>query len=88
MSAARRAAASTSEEPQAWPTRPVRIVDGPLTGVEGILVSSNPRKGRLVVSVEILQRSVAVEIETTQVRPLAASVVTGVTGVTLMRGSA
>jgi transcription antitermination factor NusG len=65
--------------------QPVRIVDGPLTGVEGILVSINPRKGLLVVSVEILQRSVAVEIETTQVRPLAASVVTAVN---LMRGSA
>ena len=59
--------------------QPVRIIHGPLTGVEGLLVSSNPRKGLLVVSVELLHRSVAVEIESTQVQPLAAA---------LMRGSA
>jgi hypothetical protein len=40
----------------------VRVKDGPLTGVEGIL----PRfrgKCRVVLSVELIQRSIAVEIE-------------------------
>jgi transcription antitermination factor NusG len=63
----------------------VRIVHGPLTGVEGLLVSSNPRKGLLVVSVELLQRSVAVEVESTQVQPTATS---AAAGPLLMRGSA
>jgi transcription antitermination factor NusG len=40
----------------------MRITQGPLTGVEGILVQSNPTKGLLVLSVELLQRSVAVEV--------------------------
>jgi transcription antitermination factor NusG len=48
----------------------VRITDGPLTGVEGILISTKPQKGLLVVSIELLQRSVAVEVESTQVRPV------------------
>jgi transcription antitermination factor NusG len=47
----------------------VRITAGPLEGVEGILVSTKPQKGLLVVSVELLQRSVAVEVDCTQVRP-------------------
>jgi transcriptional antiterminator NusG len=47
----------------------VRITDGPLAGVEGVLVQSKPRKGLLVVSVDLLQRSVAVEIEGTDVVP-------------------
>jgi transcription antitermination factor NusG len=42
--------------------RRVRITHGPLTGVEGILVQSKPGKGLLVLSVELLQRSVAVEV--------------------------
>ena len=50
----------------------VRIIQGPLAGVEGILVHSNPHKGLLVVSVELLQRSVAVEVDCTFVAPAAA----------------
>jgi transcription antitermination factor NusG len=42
----------------------VRIVDGPLAGVEGILVSEKSGV-RVVVSVEVLQRSIAVEIDRT-----------------------
>jgi hypothetical protein len=38
-------------------------------GVEGILVHDNPHKGLLVVSVELLQRSVAVEVDCTFVAP-------------------
>jgi len=43
----------------------VRITDGPLADVEGILVRGNPKKGVLVVSVELLQRSVGVHIDCT-----------------------
>lgn len=47
----------------------VRIQYGPLSGLEGILVEF--RRGfRLVVSVPLLQRSVAAEIEGDWVRPL------------------
>ena len=47
----------------------VRIEEGSLSGIEGYLVSI---KGddRLVLSVELLQRSVAVHIDRTAVRPL------------------
>jgi transcriptional antiterminator NusG len=41
----------------------VRITQGPLRGVEGILVQSRPTKGLLILSVDLLQRSVAVEID-------------------------
>jgi transcription antitermination factor NusG len=47
----------------------VRITDGPLAGLEGFLLSTKPQKGLFVVSVELLQRSVAVEVDCTQVRP-------------------
>jgi transcription termination/antitermination protein NusG len=53
--------------------QPVRISDGPLTGVTGILISTNPHKGLLVVSVDLLQRSVAVEVESTQVQPVSSA---------------
>jgi len=48
----------------------VRIVQGPMMDVEGILVRTKPGKGLLVVSVELLRRSVAVEIDCTLVRPV------------------
>jgi transcription antitermination factor NusG len=41
----------------------VRIIQGPLRGVEGILVESKPTKGLLILSVDLLQRSIAVEID-------------------------
>jgi transcription antitermination factor NusG len=53
----------------------VRITQGPLAGVQGILVHNNPRKGLLVVSVELLQRSVAVEVDCTFVVPVGGAVV-------------
>lgn len=40
----------------------VRIVAGPLAGVRGIFLRSKPGKGLLVLSVHLLQRSVAVEV--------------------------
>lgn len=47
----------------------VLIEEGPLAGIEGI-VSSTKKEWRLVVSVTMLQRSVAVEIDRAWVRPL------------------
>lgn len=41
----------------------VRITHGPLTGIEGILLQSKPAKGLLILSVDLLQRSVAVEVD-------------------------
>jgi transcription antitermination factor NusG len=40
----------------------VRITHGPLAGMEGILGQSKPAKGLLVLSVERLQRSIAVRV--------------------------
>jgi transcriptional antiterminator NusG len=45
----------------------VRITHGPLTGVEGILVQSKLNKGLLVLSIDLLRRSVAVEVDATAV---------------------
>jgi transcription antitermination factor NusG len=53
-------------EAEPWPYMPVgrrvSIVKGPLAGIEGILVESKTRN-RVVVSVHLLQQSVAVEID-------------------------
>ena len=48
----------------------VRVVNGPLTGVEGILIKTKPNKDRLVISVDLLQESVSVEMENLDVEPL------------------
>jgi transcription antitermination factor NusG len=45
----------------------VRVRRGLLYGVEGILVGGKPNKGRLVLSVELLQQSVAVEVNCSDV---------------------
>ena len=45
----------------------VRIARGPLTDVEGIFLRGNPKKGLLVISIEMLRRSVAVEVDCTMV---------------------
>lgn len=47
----------------------VRVTQGLLSDVEGILLRSKPNKGLLVISVDLLQRSVAVEIDSTLVVP-------------------
>jgi transcription antitermination factor NusG len=47
----------------------VRITDGPLKGVEGLLAQNKEKKGLLVLSVELLQRSVAVQIDCSYVVP-------------------
>lgn len=41
----------------------VRVRHGPLAGLEGILVRFKPKKDLVVVSVGLLQRSVAVEVD-------------------------
>ena len=45
----------------------VRITSGPLAGTEGIFMYHRPEKGLLVVSVDLLQRSIAVEIDCSMV---------------------
>lgn len=45
----------------------VRVTRGPLANVEGILVRMKPGKGLLVLSVNFLRRSVAVEVDCTAV---------------------
>ena len=47
----------------------VRVAEGPLAGLEGLLVEVRKQQ-RLVVSVSLLKRSVAVEIDRHWVRPL------------------
>ena len=47
----------------------VRVLAGPLEGVEGMFVHDKPSKGRLVVSVEMLGRSIAVEMDAGDVEP-------------------
>ncbi len=51
------------------PGSPVVVERGPLAGVEGVVLDAG-RKFRLIVSVPMLQRAVAVEIEREWVRPL------------------
>lgn len=49
----------------------VHVVRGPLSGCMGILLRHNPKKGRLVVSVDIICRSVSVELDVEDVEPIA-----------------
>ncbi|MFH1597216.1 MAG: UpxY family transcription antiterminator [Pseudomonadota bacterium] len=41
----------------------VRVLDGPLAGVVGVILGRKEKKRRLIVSVELFQRSVAVELD-------------------------
>jgi transcription antitermination factor NusG len=52
----------------------VRITDGPLSNLTGILVQRKPTRGHLVISVDLLRRSVAVEVDCTQVEPIGSDV--------------
>jgi len=47
----------------------VRIVGGPLTGLEGLLVRAHHARSLFVVSVGLLQRAVAVEVDAALVEP-------------------
>ena len=46
---------------------PAKIVDGPFTGIEGIVISSDINKELFVVSIELLQRAVAIKLEGFQI---------------------
>lgn len=48
----------------------VRITSGPLAGVEGTMLKADAGKGLLVLSVNLLQRSVAVQVDCTSVTPI------------------
>jgi transcriptional antiterminator NusG len=45
----------------------VRVTTGPLSGAEGYFVQDHPSKGRLVVSIGLLGRGIAVELDCTSV---------------------
>ena len=49
----------------------VRITAGALAGAQGYFVRSKPQRGLLVISIDLLQRSVAVEIDCAAVEPAA-----------------
>jgi transcriptional antiterminator NusG len=48
----------------------VRVVEGPLKGCEGFLLKIKEGKEKLIISVDLLQRSVAVEIDGASVEPV------------------
>lgn len=48
----------------------VRVVNGPLIGIEGILLKTQSQKHRLVLSVDIMKESVSVEIDELDVEPI------------------
>jgi transcription antitermination factor NusG len=48
----------------------VRVTRGSLEGIEGVLVRARDGADRLILSVELLQRSVAVEVDTSMVEPI------------------
>ncbi len=44
-----------------------KIIDGPFAGIEGTVVTSDPEKELFVISIELLQRSVAIKLEGFQI---------------------
>ena len=48
----------------------VRVVNGPLSGIEGFLVKTQPQKHRLVLSVDLIKESISVEINELDVEPI------------------
>jgi transcription antitermination factor NusG len=49
---------------------PARIIDGPFAGIEGTVVSSNVDEEFFVISIELLQRSVAIKFKGFQISKL------------------
>ena len=49
---------------------PARIMDGPFAGIEGTVVSSNVEKELFVISIDLLQRSVAIKLKGFQISKL------------------
>src|SRR5438270_332644 len=66
---------SSGFEPEPWPYlevgQMIRIQDGALTGLEGMLVSFKGSR-RIVISISLLKRSVALEIDRASVCPVPA----------------
>ena len=48
----------------------IRIIKGPLAGTEGILVRRDENSGIFILSIHLLRRSVAIEVDCTQVVPV------------------
>ena len=48
----------------------VRVVDGPLRGCEGFLIKIKEEKEKLVISIDLLQRSVSVEVDSSSIEPV------------------
>jgi len=46
---------------------PARIIDGPFAGIEGTVINRNVEKELFVVSIELLQRSVAIKMKGFQI---------------------
>lgn len=51
----------------------VRVTEGPLKGAEGVFVQDNPESGKLIVSVGLLGRGIAVEMNCTSIEPVPGS---------------
>lgn len=49
---------------------PARIIDGPFKGVEGLVLDTDYDKELFVISIELLQRSVAIKVEGFQITKL------------------
>ena len=49
---------------------PARIMDGPFAGIEGTVISSNVEKELFVISIDLLQRSVAIKLKGFQISKL------------------
>jgi len=79
-----RAICTSGVRAQPWPFlevgRRVAVVNGPLAGIEGIVLELK-NQFRLVVSVSLLQRSVAAEIEREWIQPLSFTATASTNGV-------
>jgi transcription antitermination factor NusG len=49
---------------------PARIIDGPFKGIEGLILSTDYKKDLFVISVDLLQRSVAIKMEGFQIEKI------------------
>jgi transcription antitermination factor NusG len=44
-----------------------RVIDGPFKGIEGTVIKSDPEKELFVISIDLMQRSVAIKLEGFQI---------------------
>ena len=70
-----RSAAPVSVHPYLKEGEWVHVVRGPLAGCTGMLLRVNSRKGRLAVSMDIVQKAVSVELDMEDVEPASKPVV-------------